>query len=138
MTLDQLNRRIQVLEVLRFEAELEGKRLKDVPEAERTKEMSAYAEGKLHKFVFDLYELASADERMAANLKDTFEREKRLLMDPTTAITVTAAASSTSAAPAGTIDQIVAKAKEMLSTNTGKAVAGIGAVALIWVLTQGE
>lgn len=131
LTKEQLEQRISVLEVIRFDAELEGKRLQTVPEAERTKEMSAIAEGTKHVFIFDLLELAQSDEARAASMKQLFEDERRLLMDPSTQIFLQTEKGSVRAS-----DTITGKIKEFALSDTGMVVFGIGFVSLLWYLTK--
>jgi len=136
LSLDQLERRIRVAEVLRFEAELEAKRLQNLPLQERTKQMEAFSEGVKHIFQMDMLELAKSNETVLTRMVQEFKEKRRALMDPTTAITPTAGAAPSpgQAAPGAFVE----KATAFLSTTTGKVAAGAGAVALIWFFTRGE
>lgn len=130
LTLAQLDRRIQVLEVIRFDAELAARRLKELPLKDRMKSLYAIAEGVKTLFNIDELELETAFRNRAQTRKTAFEKEKRFLMDPTTAILTDKTPLTTST--------IIPKVKSFLETTTGKATVGIGAVALIWVLTRGD
>jgi hypothetical protein len=133
LTMAQIENRIRILEILAFEAELEGKRLKDVPLAKRMINKEAISEGKKHLFSFDSLEIAQQEANSASAAAQRYKDAKRLLQDPTTQIWVTTPGGAVRAS-----ETFVGKAKAFAVSNTGKATIGIGALALIWVLTRGD
>lgn len=144
LDLQQIEQRIRVLEVLRFEGELEAKRLSDVDPAKRVKIMEAYSEGQKFNFNIDQLDIAKHQESFSRGWLTKMQQAKRLLQDPTAALTVTTT-SGTVPVPdtfMGRAQLFFAQGKEkaqaFLATTGGKATVGIGAVALIWLLTRGD